>query len=262
MWQCPLSNNNKSPMREQNVWKMGGTSGRQEKSLPSALTHPHRAMGCRTLPRVAAPPVPQGIQGVRVLPSRAARRGCPRAMQSWGGLAECPCDQEVASPGLLLHAGLSGRLPSLPTGPGAPGTHHPNRKQMEQAGVPPPPTHTGTAVYPSHECFMGFGGCQQSETPCDRDSRDHPAQLRQPTAGQGVRGGVDLTQPTHPPLRNNSGGPPNTAVRHPLHRYKKPSLVPTPPNPTKHAPMLSPNLTQSLVHCAQQSAYSDSPYSL
>ena len=88
-------------------------------------------------------------------------------MQLWGGLGECPSDQEVVGPSLLLHGALSIRLPSLPTGPGAPCTHHPNRKQMEQAGVPPTPptrttdahaTHKGTAVSPSCVCHCRVRG--------------------------------------------------------------------------------------------------------
>ena len=41
---------------------------------------------------MATPAVPHSNQGVRVLPSCTVCHSCPRALQSWGILAACPCD--------------------------------------------------------------------------------------------------------------------------------------------------------------------------
>ena len=89
-------------------------------------------------PWQSSPPAPP--------PSPAAHRRCPRASQSWGGLAACPRDQEAASPGPLLHRGLSVRPTSLPTGPAAPGIPTPtgNLRKSEQVRQPPPPPPTPT----------------------------------------------------------------------------------------------------------------------
>ena len=76
-------------------------------------------------------------------------------------------------------AGLASGAHCLPAGAWS------TRRQTAPHAPPPPQTqrhpssahatHTGTAVSPSR-ATAGFGGCQQSGTPSDRDSRERPTQ--------------------------------------------------------------------------------------
>ena len=96
---------------------------------------------------VAASPVSNGSQGVWIRPSHPVRRSCPHALQSWPAWQRVPMTRRSRA---LAHCSMVGRLPSLPTGPGALGTHNPDSNQLWSKQVchqlPPGATTLATAL--------------------------------------------------------------------------------------------------------------------
>ena len=146
-----------------------------------------RGRGMLHAAAMAAPPVPNGSQRVRILPSHAARRSCPRALQLWRGLAACRCDSEVAGPGPLRRGGLSVRHPSTPP-QWARSTGHTRPRQQPTAegcrratppppSTPPPPCHCPLARVRTRGAGPE-GALQDDGSPFPQDTHRHGSVYR------------------------------------------------------------------------------------